>query len=292
MSQPDTGFEVAQNESPAQTPSYIRSPEPIIAAVAPMIPAAASSFMNIETPAIPATSPRDPLPDMGVSVPQVQTPVQTTSTIAQLTPAQPINTQPINAQSINAQSINPQPISVQPVNMQQINAPVTFSNVAQDNIGDIISNEIVSRDMASNGIVSPSQHIAAMPMVSSDTQASFISHEMPPAVVNATSTPAHSSQLQSLRNTPAQPYAHQASSTQFASDGQNNMPVLQPNNMPVLRPNNTYVVQPGDSIYKIAKQELGSVRRYREIYELNRDRLPIGQDTLTVGIELLLPVER
>ena len=50
-----------------------------------------------------------------------------------------------------------------------------------------------------------------------------------------------------------------------------------------------YIVQPGDSIYRIAKQELGSARRYREIYDLNRDRLPIGQDTLTAGTELLLP---
>ena len=61
---------------------------------------------------------------------------------------------------------------------------------------------------------------------------------------------------------------------------------------PGLRPNNIYAVQPGDSIYIIAKQELGSVRRYREIYELNRDRLPIGQDTLAAGIELLLPAGR
>ena len=53
--------------------------------------------------------------------------------------------------------------------------------------------------------------------------------------------------------------------------------------------NNVYIVQPGDNIYKIAKQELGSVKRYREIYDLNRDRLPIGQDTLTAGMELLLP---
>ena len=50
-----------------------------------------------------------------------------------------------------------------------------------------------------------------------------------------------------------------------------------------------YIVQPGDSIYRIAKRELGSARRYREIYDLNRDRLPIGQDTLTAGTELLLP---
>jgi len=200
---------------------------------------------------------------------------------------QPVN-MVLSPQATMARQTPAQPVNTQPANMQPTVAPATIINATQDDIDRIVS----------NGIVSPSQHIATMPMVSSDTQARLISYDIPPTVTNAAFAPAYSAQPQQFQNTPtAQPNVSQATAAQqFASNGQNNMPAallpgvpVQPNNMPVLRPNNIYIVQPGDSIYKIAKQELGSVRRYREIYDLNRDRLPIGQDTLTAGMELLLP---
>jgi nucleoid-associated protein YgaU len=158
----------------------------------------------------------------------------------------------------------------QPIPVQQpvvAPAPVSFHDVADNSV-------------VSEGIVSPSQHIAAMPMVSPDTPTRFISHEMPPTGTSATSAPAYSMQSTSFQNsqnvTQQTMLQTSAATAQIAPYGQNSV----------------YIVQPGDSIYKIAKQELGSVRRYREIYELNRDRLPFNHDTLTAGLELLLPTGR
>ncbi|MDR1383218.1 MAG: hypothetical protein LBJ67_05140, partial [Planctomycetaceae bacterium] len=50
-----------------------------------------------------------------------------------------------------------------------------------------------------------------------------------------------------------------------------------------------YIVKEGDSIFTIAKHELNNVRRFREIYELNRDRISLQKTTLTAGTVLLLP---
>ncbi|MGE0480424.1 MAG: LysM peptidoglycan-binding domain-containing protein [Phycisphaerae bacterium] len=52
-----------------------------------------------------------------------------------------------------------------------------------------------------------------------------------------------------------------------------------------------YTVRKGDSLAGIAKRELGSPLRWREIFDLNRDQLPTP-DSLREGMELRLPAER
>jgi nucleoid-associated protein YgaU len=52
-----------------------------------------------------------------------------------------------------------------------------------------------------------------------------------------------------------------------------------------------YRVKDGDSLSKIAQRELGTSKRWQEIYELNADKLE-GQDVLKVGMELKLPGDR
>lgn len=51
----------------------------------------------------------------------------------------------------------------------------------------------------------------------------------------------------------------------------------------------TYVVQEGDTLYSIARTELGKASRWAEIFELNRDRLGDDYDFLTPGSELVMP---
>jgi len=51
----------------------------------------------------------------------------------------------------------------------------------------------------------------------------------------------------------------------------------------------TYTVQEGDSLYDIARFELGKGSRWVEIYELNRDVLARDFDYLTPGMKLALP---
>jgi nucleoid-associated protein YgaU len=51
----------------------------------------------------------------------------------------------------------------------------------------------------------------------------------------------------------------------------------------------TYVVQQGDSLFDIAKYELGKASRWVEIYELNRDQLGENCNYLTPGMELAMP---
>jgi nucleoid-associated protein YgaU len=58
------------------------------------------------------------------------------------------------------------------------------------------------------------------------------------------------------------------------------------------RPNlggRTYVVQEGDTLFDIARNELGKATRWAEIYELNRDALGKDFDYLTPGMQLTLP---
>ena len=49
-----------------------------------------------------------------------------------------------------------------------------------------------------------------------------------------------------------------------------------------------YVVQSGDSLSKIAKEQLGDARRWPEIQELNKDQIP-NPNLIRVGQELTLP---
>jgi nucleoid-associated protein YgaU len=53
----------------------------------------------------------------------------------------------------------------------------------------------------------------------------------------------------------------------------------------------TYVVQEGDTLFDIARYELGKASRWAEIYELNRDALGKEYDYLTPGMQLALPAK-
>jgi nucleoid-associated protein YgaU len=50
-----------------------------------------------------------------------------------------------------------------------------------------------------------------------------------------------------------------------------------------------YVVQEGDTLSSIARNELGKVSRWAEIYQLNREALGKDYDYLTPGLRLVLP---
>jgi nucleoid-associated protein YgaU len=50
-----------------------------------------------------------------------------------------------------------------------------------------------------------------------------------------------------------------------------------------------YVVEEGDTLFDIARYELGKATRWAEIYELNRDKLGEDFDYLQPGLELRLP---
>ncbi len=52
----------------------------------------------------------------------------------------------------------------------------------------------------------------------------------------------------------------------------------------------TYVVQEGDTLSSIARNELGKVSRWAEIYQLNREALGRDYDYLTPGMRLALPL--
>jgi nucleoid-associated protein YgaU len=51
----------------------------------------------------------------------------------------------------------------------------------------------------------------------------------------------------------------------------------------------TYVVEEGDTLYEIARRQLGKSSRWGEIFELNRDVLGDKLDALSPGTELVLP---
>jgi nucleoid-associated protein YgaU len=51
----------------------------------------------------------------------------------------------------------------------------------------------------------------------------------------------------------------------------------------------SYEVQEGDTLFDIARNELGKASRWAEIYELNRDALGKDFDYLTPGMQLILP---
>jgi len=52
----------------------------------------------------------------------------------------------------------------------------------------------------------------------------------------------------------------------------------------------TYIVQEGDTLSSIARNELGKVSRWAEIYQLNRDAIGKDFDYLTPGMRLVLPI--
>ncbi|MDD4908231.1 MAG: OmpA family protein [Candidatus Omnitrophica bacterium] len=51
-----------------------------------------------------------------------------------------------------------------------------------------------------------------------------------------------------------------------------------------------YVVKKGDSLWKIAKAQLGDGRRWKYLYELNKDRIK-NPDKLKAGTRIIIPVE-
>ena len=53
-----------------------------------------------------------------------------------------------------------------------------------------------------------------------------------------------------------------------------------------------YVVQEGDTLFDIARYELGKASRWAEIYQINRDRLGKDFDYLTPGLKLVMPSDQ
>ncbi|WP_084665613.1 LysM peptidoglycan-binding domain-containing protein [Thermanaeromonas toyohensis] len=51
-----------------------------------------------------------------------------------------------------------------------------------------------------------------------------------------------------------------------------------------------YEVRPGDSLWKIAKLELGSGARWREIYEANKETIGPDPNLIYPGMKLVMPV--
>jgi nucleoid-associated protein YgaU len=51
----------------------------------------------------------------------------------------------------------------------------------------------------------------------------------------------------------------------------------------------TYVVQEGDTLYDIARRELGKAARWSEIYDLNKDLISNHWLDLAPGTQILLP---
>ena len=156
--------------------------------------------------------------------------------------------------------------------------PPMLSDELQQNVG--------------SGIVSPTQQIMTAPMVTMDSQNA--AYTAPMIAQPDAGTVAYSAQPQPIQSNVMQ--QNNMLPQNVASQPTNGTPLVNVTTTSMTTVgvqgnagNSVYIVQQGDSIYKIAKQELGSARRYREIYDLNRDHLPIGQDTLTAGTELLLP---
>jgi nucleoid-associated protein YgaU len=50
-----------------------------------------------------------------------------------------------------------------------------------------------------------------------------------------------------------------------------------------------YIVQEGDDLFSIAQNKLGSVAKYTEIYEMNRDKIDATNNSIRPGTELILP---
>jgi nucleoid-associated protein YgaU len=51
-----------------------------------------------------------------------------------------------------------------------------------------------------------------------------------------------------------------------------------------------YVIQKGDSLSKIAKEQLGAAHRWKYLYELNKDRIK-DPNKLRPGKKIIIPIE-
>jgi len=51
-----------------------------------------------------------------------------------------------------------------------------------------------------------------------------------------------------------------------------------------------YIIKKGDSLWKIAKEELGSGHRWKYLYELNKDRIK-NPNELKAGQKIIIPIE-
>jgi len=59
---------------------------------------------------------------------------------------------------------------------------------------------------------------------------------------------------------------------------------------PVIPENRAYTVRAGEGWYKLAKRFLGSGNRWTELYELNKERVPLDPKRLPVGAVIELPI--
>ena len=51
----------------------------------------------------------------------------------------------------------------------------------------------------------------------------------------------------------------------------------------------TYTIARGDTLYNIALNQLGEGARWKEIYELNKDRIGDDPATIQIGQTLVMP---
>ncbi len=66
---------------------------------------------------------------------------------------------------------------------------------------------------------------------------------------------------------------------------------VQASTRPASRGDNVYVVEEGDTLFDIARHELGKASRWAEIYSLNRETLGNDFDYLQPGTELVMPAK-
>ena len=59
-----------------------------------------------------------------------------------------------------------------------------------------------------------------------------------------------------------------------------------------MKGSNIYVVAQGDTLFDIARYELGKASRWAEIYDLNRELLGEDFDHLSPGTELAMPARQ
>jgi len=78
--------------------------------------------------------------------------------------------------------------------------------------------------------------------------------------------------------------------TVTTSLGSDNVATITPANRPDVKPvSKTYTVKPGDSLFKIAKMELGSGSKWQEIYDANVVTIGNKPELIQPGMKLVLP---